>query len=89
MPTILGNTKWYTVQEVGDCIGKAYNTVRAYMDAGLIAHKKIGNNRVVSHEELVSYLEFIKLPAESTIELRLGLVSPKTGKKLEPETTDS
>lgn len=85
MPAKLGNTTWYTVQEVADCLGKSFNTIYARLKEGQIPYSEVSNNKVVSHKDLVKALDNENLP-ESIIEYRLGEKSPKTDKKLKSAT---
>lgn len=71
MPRELGNTVWYSPDEVADIIGKHYNSALAKIKAGKIEHEYINGGYLVSHKSLVKYLDEINLP-ESIIEHRLS-----------------
>ncbi len=88
MPSKLGNTIWYTVQEVADVLGKSYGTVDRRIQSGLIPYSTISNNKVIEHGDLVKILESEKLP-ESIIEYRLGTSSPKNNEKQQKATPEA
>lgn len=71
MPSKLGNTKWYTLQEVADVLGKSYGTINTRVKAGEIPFSEISNNRVVEHKDLLALMKDDKLPEEA-IKLRLS-----------------
>lgn len=83
MPQEIGNEKHYTVEEVSICANEGYHTSLRKINDGIIDSIKVGTNKLVSHGSLVNYMTSMNLP-ESIIEFRLGIKSPKTGKKLQP-----
>ncbi len=81
MPDKIGNTEIFNTDEVAMVIGKGRQTVLNLMNEGVIEGKKVGQTWVVTRNSLVKYLEQISFP-ESIIDYRLGIKSPKTGKKI-------
>lgn len=84
MPQTIKNTSFYSTDEVATIIGKHPNTARAMIESERINGFKVNGAFLVSHDSLTDYLDEISLP-HSTIELRLGKISPKTGSKLQPQ----
>ena len=78
MPEQIGDEKIYTVREVAKIIDRSTVMVSKLINAGKIDAIMIGRQFIIAHDDLVSYLDDIKLP-ESVIDLRLGVRSPKTG----------
>lgn len=67
----LGNTTYYNPKEVAIVIDRHYETALGRIKEGQIKSEKINNGYLVSHENLVDYLENeLSLP-ETTIDLRL------------------
>jgi hypothetical protein len=76
------NQKLYSANEVATIVNSVKSTVIYHISEGLLKAEKVGNCMVIRHDDLVEYLENFNLP-ESIIEYRLGLRSPKTGKRIE------
>lgn len=84
MPQILGNKKYYTVDELAAIIGKHSNTCYAFLKAGKVKSVEVNKGYLISHDALVEYLDSINLP-ESIIDIRLGNAFPRK-KKVVAET---
>lgn len=86
MPTQLGNTMHYTADEVSVALDKHLNTVKGYLQSGELKAQKVNGAWLVARKDLALFLSESQSLPESMIDHRLGITSPKTGKKLQPAT---
>ena len=87
MPQTIENVTFYNTEDVGKIIGKHPNTVRAMIKSKRINGIEVNGGFLVSHDSITEYLDKISLP-HSTIELRLGKISPKTGEEINKEVVE-
>lgn len=68
----LGNTVFYTTQEVASVLNSSIETVRGRIKEGIIKADKVNHGYLVSHSDLVDHLEEHEALPESIIDLRLN-----------------
>ena len=51
------NMKYYSAQEVADMFQVSLRTIRRYLKAGKLEHKKFGKSTLISEESIKKYME--------------------------------
>jgi hypothetical protein len=72
MPRTIGKTRFYSPDEVATIINRTYNTALRHIKEGILSSIKVNHGYLVSHDDLVEYLEKRHALPEEIIDLRLN-----------------